>query len=63
MTHAEMVEEVVKLHEWVKHWINRAEAAEKALAEAGYFLKYKDKAPGDEPGAGSVQQGDEANSG
>ena len=31
MTHAEMVEEVVKLHEWVKHWSQRAEAAEKAL--------------------------------
>ena len=33
MTHAEMVEEVVKLHEWVKHWSQRAEAAETALAE------------------------------
>ena len=34
MTHAEMVEEVVKLHEWVKHWSQRAEAAETALADA-----------------------------
>ena len=33
MTHAEMVEEVVKLHEWVKHWTLRAEAAETALVE------------------------------
>ena len=33
MTHAEMVEEVVKLHEWVKHWSQRAEAAETALAD------------------------------
>tara|TARA_R110000822_G_scaffold76620_9_gene184231 strand:- start:1799 stop:2086 length:288 start_codon:yes stop_codon:yes gene_type:complete len=34
MTHAEMVDQVVKLHEWVKHWSQRADAAEKALAEA-----------------------------
>ena len=34
MTHAEMVEEVIKLHEWVKHWQQRAEAAENALVEA-----------------------------
>lgn len=33
MTHAEMVEEVIKLHEWVKHWSQRAADAERALAE------------------------------
>ena len=32
MTHAEMVEEVIKLHEWVKHWWQRAEDAEKFAA-------------------------------
>lgn len=32
MTHAEMVEEVIKLHEWVKHWSQRAENAEKYAA-------------------------------
>ena len=32
MTHAEMVEEVIKLHEWVKHWQQRAEDAEKYAA-------------------------------
>tara|TARA_R110000868_G_scaffold116264_1_gene309752 strand:- start:154 stop:561 length:408 start_codon:yes stop_codon:yes gene_type:complete len=31
MTHAEMVEEVIKLHEWVTHWSQRAEAAEAKL--------------------------------
>ena len=48
MTHAEMVEEVVKLHEWVKHWMDRAEAAEKALAEAAEdtaLLDWLDKNP------------------
>ena len=34
MTDAEMVEEVVRLHEWVKHWSQRAEDAKTALAEA-----------------------------
>lgn len=34
MTHAEMVEEIIKLHEWVQHWSQRAEAAETALADA-----------------------------
>ena len=34
MTHAEMVEEVIKLHEWVKHWSQRVEAAETELADA-----------------------------
>lgn len=33
MTHAEMVDEIIKLHEWVQHWSQRAQAAETALAE------------------------------
>ena len=48
---------VTALREANADLIQRAEDAERALAEARYFLKYKDKAPGDEPGAGSVQQG------
>ena len=45
MTHAEMVEEVIKLHEWVKHWQQRAEAAETALADCTASHQWTDVAP------------------